>query len=338
MRIGIVFGTFAPMHIGHLDVIKTAREECDKVVVACCGHEGDRGYPLLTLPIRFDLAKQALERVGINADVIRISDTEPEIKRNWDEVKAWDYWVTKIKLVLTEKGIANYFDDKLIWYTSEQEYADIFDKIGCLYRKLDRKIPISATMIRENFQKYEDYVLYPFNKLMCKNGLMTYFYEDKVLGCNHSIFLAGPVAEDSTYEQSWRKEAVDILVRQGFKGDVYIPEYREGKSRQGHGNSKWERERLDNCSVIMFWIPRDLEKLPGFTTNVEFGRYVSLRPDAVVLGYPEGAPKMEYLKELYEDIGHAWGSYSNHEYVVTHTLEDTVKNALRLLKENGYED
>lgn len=333
MKVGVVFGTFAPMHIGHLDVIKTASEECEKVVVLCCGHEGDRGYPLLTLPVRFDLTKQALAHKGIGADVICIPDTEPEIKRGWTKEKAWDYWVTRIKLALAEKGIANYFDDELIWYSSEQEYADIFDKIGCLYRKLERKIPISATMIRENFPKFGDFALYPFNKLMCKNTFMTFFYEDKALGCNPSIFLAGPVAEDSTYEQSWRKEAVNILARQGFKGSVYIPEYREGESRKGCGDSTWEWKRLDACDIILFWIPRDLEKLPGFTTNVEFGRYISLRPDAVVLGHPEDAPKMEYLDRLY-------GLYHSNAdgYDVAHTLEDTVKDALRRLKENGYAD
>ena len=28
-RVGIVFGTFAPMHQGHLDVIMRAKKECD---------------------------------------------------------------------------------------------------------------------------------------------------------------------------------------------------------------------------------------------------------------------------------------------------------------------
>ncbi|GAA2388930.1 hypothetical protein Cme02nite_71470 [Catellatospora methionotrophica] len=43
----------------------------------------------------------------------------------------------------------------------------------------------------------------------------------------------------------------------------------------------------------MFWVPRDLATLPGFTTNVEWGRWES--SGRVVLGAPADAPGMRYL-------------------------------------------
>ena len=40
--VGIVFGTFAPMHRGHIDLIIKAKRICDKVKVIVSGREGDR--------------------------------------------------------------------------------------------------------------------------------------------------------------------------------------------------------------------------------------------------------------------------------------------------------
>ena len=43
-NIGIVFGSFAPMHQGHLDVIMRAKKENDGgCIVIVCGHDGDKG-------------------------------------------------------------------------------------------------------------------------------------------------------------------------------------------------------------------------------------------------------------------------------------------------------
>ena len=44
-RIGIVFGAFAPCHIGHLEVILKAKKENDGCVVIVCGEDGDCGEP-----------------------------------------------------------------------------------------------------------------------------------------------------------------------------------------------------------------------------------------------------------------------------------------------------
>lgn len=42
--VGVVFGTFAPLHQGHLDVIMRAKKECDAgCVVIVDGRDGDRG-------------------------------------------------------------------------------------------------------------------------------------------------------------------------------------------------------------------------------------------------------------------------------------------------------
>ena len=54
----------------------------------------------------------------------------------------------------------------------------------------------------------------------------------------------------------------------------------------------------------MFWIPRDLEKLPGFTTNIEAGEW--LHSGKLVIGAPDEAPKIRYLRERCSRLNIAW--------------------------------
>ena len=54
-----------------------------------------------------------------------------------------------------------------------------------------------------------------------------------------------------------------------------------------------------NADIILFYIPRKLPELPGFTTNVEFGMYLAKRPENVILCCPHNAEKNRYLEWLY---------------------------------------
>ena len=42
-RIALVFGTFAPLHQGHIDLIQRAKRQCDRVCVIVSGYRDDRG-------------------------------------------------------------------------------------------------------------------------------------------------------------------------------------------------------------------------------------------------------------------------------------------------------
>src|SRR5262249_12812776 len=87
-----------------------------------------------------------------------------------------------------------------------------------------------------------------------------------------SIFLAGPTPR-SPDVLSWRPEALDILKELAFPETVLIPERRDGWSKVSYLDQvEWEYVGLEGCSVVAFWVPRHLPTLPGFTTNVEFGR------------------------------------------------------------------
>lgn len=113
----------------------------------------------------------------------------------------------------------------------------------------------------------------------------------------HSIFLAGPTPRDPNVK-SWRPEALEILQRIGYSGTVFVPEMEGGFNKEfAYGNQiEWEHEALEEASVIVFWIPRDLKDMPAFTTNIEFGYWLAKDPSKLAMGFPEDAEKMNYIE------------------------------------------
>jgi hypothetical protein len=112
-----------------------------------------------------------------------------------------------------------------------------------------------------------------------------------------SIFLAGPTPRDAN-TPSWRPRALSLLEDAiGFDGTVLVPET-EGWDAHDQYDTQvhWEWEALNLATVVVFWVPRDLETMPAFTTNIEFG--LLAKSGKVVFGYPDGAPKMKYLEKL----------------------------------------
>jgi len=109
-----------------------------------------------------------------------------------------------------------------------------------------------------------------------------------------SIFLAGPTVR-SRNDLSWRPAALYYLMYQQFKGQVFVPEPPPGEkwNWEYEQQVEWEEKCLEAAKCILFWIPRTLDKMPGFTTNIEFGRWY--RSGKIVVGWPEDAVKMRYI-------------------------------------------
>lgn len=94
--------------------------------------------------------------------------------------------------------------------------------------------------------------------------------------------------------------ALDILQQWQWDGVVCVPERDDWEALENYEDQvEWEFHYLSACSQIMFWIPRELDLLPGFTTNVEFGFWISKSPERVFYGRPSSAPKTRYLDWLY---------------------------------------
>jgi nucleoside 2-deoxyribosyltransferase len=132
-----------------------------------------------------------------------------------------------------------------------------------------------------------------------------------------SIFLAGPTPRSQDVE-SWRPEALRLLEENGFDGVVFVPEDESGEYQHSYvGQVQWEHKCLNMSDVILFWIPRDMEKLPGMTTNVEFGHYIT--SGKVILGYPENTPKTKYLE---------WMFFKHHGKEIYDELPDLIRYAM----------
>lgn len=148
-----------------------------------------------------------------------------------------------------------------------------------------------------------------------------------------SIFLAGPTPRGAN-TKSWRPEAVELFNRhmKVWSAEypavtLYVPERRNWDAPFDYkAQCEWEWFGLNNCDVIMFWVPRNtLNGMPAFTTNVEFGTYLARRPNCCVYGRPDDAEHTRYLDWLYERTMMA---------KVNNTLEDTVIDSLCRLHVN----
>ncbi|MFI5865015.1 nucleoside 2-deoxyribosyltransferase domain-containing protein [Streptomyces sp. NPDC051546] len=141
-----------------------------------------------------------------------------------------------------------------------------------------------------------------------------------------TVFLAGPTPRSDSPAPSWRPDAIGELAAQ-WSGKqqltVLTPESR-GRFRAAHYDDQvgWETEARRRADAILFWIPRDLASLPGFTTNVEFG--LDVTTGRAVLGCPPDCPNPErnryliYVARL-------------HGVPVSETLYDTVAAALSVV-------
>ncbi|KIQ62691.1 hypothetical protein TR51_27385 [Kitasatospora griseola] len=147
-----------------------------------------------------------------------------------------------------------------------------------------------------------------------------------------SVFLAGPTPRLGGPVASWRPAAIAELDRQWRGTDtltVYSPESRGGiRAKHYDDQVGWETAARERAGVVLFWIPRDLDSLPGFTTNVEFGLDVAAR--RVVLGCPPGCPNPERNRYL------VWVA-ERHGAPVRGTLPGTVAAALGIVSAHAFE-
>jgi hypothetical protein len=142
-----------------------------------------------------------------------------------------------------------------------------------------------------------------------------------------SVFLAGPTPRLGGDTKSWRPAALTELASQ-WTGEnpltVLTPESRGGQ-RAAHYNDQvdWETAARATAGAILFWIPRDLQTLPGFTTNVEFGLDAS--SGRAVLGCPPDCPNPERNRYLIYVA-------RRHGVPVCTSLTETVAAALTLIQ------
>ena len=164
------------------------------------------------------------------------------------------------------------------------------------------------------------------NRRSSGNKIMKIIYAQEKIVSNKvvsnkgkTIFLAGPTPRDID-TVSWRGDAVRIFAEMGFDGTLLIPEPRNGTFDNFEYGAQidWEQEGLEQADTIMFWIPRDMITMPALTTNIEFGFHLASTPSKIIMGYPQDAPRMNYIR------------YKCHQHgIITHEyLSDTIQATL----------
>ena len=94
--VGIVFGSFAPLHQGHLDLIMRAKKENDGgCIVISCGLDGDKGEPMMPHAKRYRYVREFFADDDLVA-VYSINDTELGIKAY---PEGWDGWMEEFEKI-----------------------------------------------------------------------------------------------------------------------------------------------------------------------------------------------------------------------------------------------
>jgi hypothetical protein len=145
----------------------------------------------------------------------------------------------------------------------------------------------------------------------------TYATQDDLTFGMGSLFLAGPTPRCKQVK-SWRPDFIKTLKKRKVQCSVFIPELKKGGWLGNYEQqTDWEYCHLHDASAVVFWVPRNINSLPGFTTNVEFGYWV--KSGRCFYGRPDGAEKTRYLDWLYDKEGHGRPASSMEELAETVT-------------------
>lgn len=119
-----------------------------------------------------------------------------------------------------------------------------------------------------------------------------------------SLYLMGPTPREQYGRVlSWRAEALDLLERLDFQGEVFLPEPRDGQwSGAYHEQVEWEEAALQRADRILVWLPRDMETWPGLTTNDEWGYWKGRDPARLIFGAPPEATCVRYQQHYAQQL------------------------------------
>lgn len=164
-KVGIVFGTFAPLHQGHLDVIMRAKKENDGgCMVIVDGRENDRGGDRMPIEKRYQYVREYFADDDF-VSVFMVNETELGIEAY---PNGWDKFLSAVKEIFEYNAIG-----QPVFYVGEGSYYEHLAALGYSVVKIDREAnPISATMIRNNPRKYWDKIAYTFKRAFSCNILI----------------------------------------------------------------------------------------------------------------------------------------------------------------------
>ena len=167
--LGIVFGTFAPLHVGHIDVIHQAKRHNDGVLTLVSGYDGDRGDKIgLGLSKRFRYTRETFH----DDDLVIVDKLDENDIPGYPN--GWVEWLAKIDASIAQH-VTFQNEAKIVVYCGEPEYQEQINLLRpeweCVL--VDRSIiKISATMIRSNPRAHWQAIAGPFRRHFSTNILI----------------------------------------------------------------------------------------------------------------------------------------------------------------------
>lgn len=169
-RIGVYFGTFAPLHAGHIDVINQAKRQNDGVIIVSSGFDNDKGAKInLGLNKRYRYLREQF------ADDSLVYIAKLDENNITKMPYGWDEWLNKLDICIQESISGDLSDKEITIYLGEEEYQEEFFKRRVMYNTclMNRDhLQISATMIRQNPLKYWNLIARTFRRHFTKKVLI----------------------------------------------------------------------------------------------------------------------------------------------------------------------
>lgn len=178
-NVGIVFGSFAPLHQGHLGLIMRAKKEnSGGALVIVCGFNGDKGEPLMSHSKRYRYVREFFADDDLVA-VYAINDTELGLDKY---PNGWTGWMAEFERIYTKAvecpnvEVSTMSNMERTWYVGDEVYyndlTNMWDEKAVLVDRIADN-PISGTMIRQNPIKHWDKITLPFKRVFSTNILIT---------------------------------------------------------------------------------------------------------------------------------------------------------------------
>ena len=188
-KLAVVFGTFAPMQIGHVDLITRAKRENDAALVFVSGTntEEDRGTRVgLHLKRRFRYVREVFH----DDELVVVDKLDEEgiiSEQNWFEIlhelikENTDYQFEKITFYIGEEKdqkpllsyFENVFNDEYLLGKSDTESSDSIIKKEVGIKIIDKSIiPVSSAEILKKPLAHWRYITKPFRRHFTKKVLV----------------------------------------------------------------------------------------------------------------------------------------------------------------------
>ena len=188
-KLAVVFGTFAPMHIRHVDLITRAKRENDAALVFVSGTntEEDRGTRVeLHLKRRFRYVREVFH----DDELVVVDKLDEEgiiSEQNWFEIlhelikENTDYQFEKITFYIGEEKyqkpllsyFENVFNDEYLLGKSDTESSDSIIKKEVGIKIIDKSIiPVSSAEILKKPLAHWRYITKPFLRHFTKKVLV----------------------------------------------------------------------------------------------------------------------------------------------------------------------